>query len=108
MARVNGRPQMVSERYLGTAAEVEALLDARESALLAEGTRHLAFGDRRADGAGRGTAERPAPYLAGRPDARAALEERGAIGDDDNAARRPPATVPPNTGSRLEDLRDTA
>jgi len=45
MARVDGRPKMVSERYLGTAAEIEALLDARESAMLPERTRHLAFGD---------------------------------------------------------------
>jgi hypothetical protein len=44
MARAGGRPKMVSERYLGTAAEIEALLDARESAMLPERTRHLAFG----------------------------------------------------------------
>jgi transposase len=45
MARVDGRPKMVSERYLGSAADIEALLDAREAALLPERTRHLAFGD---------------------------------------------------------------
>ncbi|MGH8918342.1 MAG: IS1634 family transposase, partial [Actinomycetes bacterium] len=45
MARVDGKPKMVSERYLGTAAEIGALLDARESAVLPERTRHLAFGD---------------------------------------------------------------
>ena len=45
MARVDGKPKMVSERYLGTAAEIEALLDARETAALPERTRHLAFGD---------------------------------------------------------------
>jgi transposase len=45
MARVDGQPKMVSERYLGTAADIEALLDARESAMLPERTRHLAFGD---------------------------------------------------------------
>ena len=45
MARVDGKPKMVSERYLGSAAEIEALLDARESAALPERTRHLAFGD---------------------------------------------------------------
>jgi transposase len=45
MARVDGKPRMVSERYLGTAADIEALLDARESAMLPERTRHLAFGD---------------------------------------------------------------
>src|SRR6266446_1858778 len=32
MGWVDGRPKMVSERYLGTAAEIEALLDAREAA----------------------------------------------------------------------------
>jgi transposase len=45
MARVGGKPKMVSERYLGTAADIEALLDERESAALPERTRHLAFGD---------------------------------------------------------------
>ena len=45
MARVDGKPKMVSERYLGTAAEIGALLDARESAMLPERTRHLGFGD---------------------------------------------------------------
>ena len=45
MARVDGKPKMVSERYLGSAAEIEALLDAREAAALPERTRHLAFGD---------------------------------------------------------------
>jgi transposase len=44
MARVDGKPKMVSERYLGTAAEIEALLDAREAAVLPERTRHLDFG----------------------------------------------------------------
>jgi hypothetical protein len=45
MARVDGKPKMVSDRYLGSAAEIEALLDAREAAALPERTRHLAFGD---------------------------------------------------------------
>jgi transposase len=45
MARVDGKPKMVSERYLGTAADIGALLDAREAAVLPERTRHLAFGD---------------------------------------------------------------
>src|SRR5450755_4028900 len=44
MARVEGKPKMVSERYLGSAAEIEALLDAREAAVLPERTRHLDFG----------------------------------------------------------------
>ncbi len=30
MARVEGKPKMVSERYLGSAADIDALLDARE------------------------------------------------------------------------------
>jgi hypothetical protein len=33
MARIDGKPKMVSERYLGTAADIEALLDAHESAM---------------------------------------------------------------------------
>ena len=45
MARVDGKPKMVSERYLGTGADIEALLDAREDAVLPERTRHLGFGD---------------------------------------------------------------
>lgn len=44
MGWVNGKPKMISERYLGTAAEVEALLDAREQAILPARTRHLEFG----------------------------------------------------------------
>jgi transposase len=45
MARVDGRPKMVSERYLGTAADIAAAVQAREAAVLPERTRHLAFGD---------------------------------------------------------------
>jgi transposase len=45
MARVGGKPKMVSERYLGSAADIAALLDAREEAVMPERTRHLAFGD---------------------------------------------------------------
>jgi len=45
MARVDGKPKMVSERYVGTGAEIERLLDARESAVLPAQTRHLGFGD---------------------------------------------------------------
>lgn len=45
MARVDGKPKMVSERYLGSAADIEALLDAQETAVLPARTRHLAFGD---------------------------------------------------------------
>ncbi len=45
MAWVAGKPKLASERYLGTAEEIEALLDAREAAVLPGRTRHLAFGD---------------------------------------------------------------
>jgi transposase len=45
MAWVSGKPKMVSERYLGSAADIEALLDAREQAVVPQRTRHLAFGD---------------------------------------------------------------
>jgi transposase len=45
MGWVDGKPEMISERYLGTAAEIGALLDAREAAAMPERTRHLAFGD---------------------------------------------------------------
>jgi transposase len=45
MGWVEGKPKMISERYLGSAADIEALLDAREAAVLPGRTRHLAFGD---------------------------------------------------------------
>ncbi len=45
MARVDGNPKMVSERYLGTAADIAAAVEAAEAAALPERTRHLAFGD---------------------------------------------------------------
>jgi transposase len=45
MARVDGKPKMVSERYLGTAADIAAAMQAREAAMVPERTRHLAFGD---------------------------------------------------------------
>jgi transposase len=45
MAWVAGKPQMVSERYLGSGADIAALLDAREAAARPERTRHLRFGD---------------------------------------------------------------
>jgi transposase len=45
MARVDGKPKMVSERYLGTAAGIAAAVETREAAALPERTRHLAFGD---------------------------------------------------------------
>src|SRR6266568_1827192 len=81
MARVDGRPQMVSERYLGTAAEIEALLDAREAAVMPERTRHLAFGDAAA--------------------AWGMLDELGVIGVIDEAAGPRPAGQPLSTGTYL-------
>ena len=44
MGWADGRPKLVSERYLGTTAEIESLLDAREAAVLPERTRHLDYG----------------------------------------------------------------
>jgi transposase len=45
MGRVGGKPKMVSERYLGTAADIAAAMEGAEAAMLPERTRHLAFGD---------------------------------------------------------------
>src|SRR6266542_3555592 len=45
MGRVDGKPKMISERYLGTAADIAAATEARETAMLPRRTRHLAFGD---------------------------------------------------------------
>ena len=45
MARVEGKPKMVSERYLGTAAEIAAAVAGRDAAALPARTRHLGFGD---------------------------------------------------------------
>jgi transposase len=45
MARVDGKPKMVSERYLGSAEDIAAALEAREAASLPARTRHMAFGD---------------------------------------------------------------
>jgi transposase len=45
MARVDGKPKMVSERYLGTAADIATAMEAREEEALPERTRHLVFGD---------------------------------------------------------------
>ena len=45
MGWVDGKPKMISERYVGTAAEVAALLDApRGTDAALERTRHLDFG----------------------------------------------------------------
>jgi transposase len=45
MARVDGTPKMVSERYLGTATDIAAAVEGGQAALLPARTRHLAFGD---------------------------------------------------------------
>jgi transposase len=42
MARVDGKPKMVSERYLGSAEDIEAAMQG--SVVVPERTRHLAFG----------------------------------------------------------------
>jgi hypothetical protein len=81
MARVDGKPKMVSERYLGTAAEIEALLDAREAAVLPERTRHLASGDVAA--------------------AWGLLQDLGAAGIIDQIAGPRPAGQPLSTGTYL-------
>jgi transposase len=81
MARVDGKPKMVSERYLGTAAEIEAMLDAREAAVMPERTRHLTFGDVAA--------------------AWGMLDELGVIAAIDEAAGLRPAGQPLSTGTYL-------
>jgi len=43
MARVGGKPKMISQRYLGKAADIEAAMDG--ATVEPERTRHLAFGD---------------------------------------------------------------
>jgi hypothetical protein len=47
-ARVDGKPRIVSQKYLGTAAEIEAAMDGAVS--MPSRTRHLAFGDLAAAG----------------------------------------------------------
>ena len=44
MGWVDGKPKMISQRYLGTAAEIETLLVARDQAMVPDRTRHLDFG----------------------------------------------------------------
>ena len=81
MARVDGKPKMVSERYLGTAAEIAAGVEGREAAALPERTRHLAFGDVAA--------------------AWGMLDEIGVAGILDQAAGPRPAGQPLSTGTYL-------
>ena len=45
MARVDGKPKMVSEVYLGSAADIGKLHDTREAETMPAQTRHLGFGD---------------------------------------------------------------
>src|SRR5664279_850906 len=45
MARVDGKPKKVSERYLGSAADIVKAMEAAEAGMVPERTRHLAFGD---------------------------------------------------------------
>jgi transposase len=45
MARVDGRPKMVSERYLGSAEDIAAAMAGRDAASLPERTGHRGFGD---------------------------------------------------------------
>ncbi len=45
MGWVDGKPKMVSERYLGSAADIEAALDRSEAGTRPDRTRHLRFGD---------------------------------------------------------------
>src|SRR5665647_2672814 len=45
MARVDGKPKMVSERYLGSATDIEALLEAREVEARPARARQLGFGE---------------------------------------------------------------
>ena len=81
MARADGKPKMVSERYLGTAAEIAAAVEGREAAVLPERTRHLAFGDVAA--------------------AWGMLDEIGVAGIIDEAAGPRPAGQPLSTGTYL-------
>ena len=81
MARVSGKPKMVSERYLGTAAEIAAAVEGREAAALPERTRHLAFGDVAA--------------------AWGVLEDLGIAAIIDEAAGPRPAGQPLSTGTYL-------
>ncbi len=45
MARIDGKPKMVSERYLGSAEDVVAAVQAGAGTVMPERTRHLGFGD---------------------------------------------------------------
>jgi len=81
MARIDGTPKMVSERYLGTAADIAAAVEGAQAAAMPERTRHLAFGDVAA--------------------AWGLLEEIGVAGIIDAAAGPRPAGQPLSTGTYL-------
>ncbi len=81
MARVDGKPKMVSERYLGTAADIAAAVEGVQAAAMPERTRHLAFGDVAA--------------------AWGMLEDLGVAGIIDRAAGPRPAGQPLTTGTYL-------
>ena len=81
MGRVGGKPKMVSERYLGTAADIAAAMEASEVAALPERTRHLAFG--------------------GVAAAWGMLEELGLAGIIDEVTGPRPAGQPLSTGTYL-------
>ena len=42
---MDGKPKLVSERYLGSAKDIEKLLDAKEGSVVPEKTWHPGFGD---------------------------------------------------------------
>src|SRR5260221_5939350 len=48
MGRVDGKPKMISERYLGSAADIAAAMETREAGALPETARPLALGANRA------------------------------------------------------------
>jgi transposase len=45
MARVDGKPKMVSERYLGSVEDIVKAMDSAQAAMLPQRTGHLGFGD---------------------------------------------------------------
>jgi len=45
MGWVDGKPKMVSERYLGSVADIVKAMDAAEAGMMPQRTGHLAFGD---------------------------------------------------------------
>src|SRR6266704_2336897 len=92
MGRVDGKPKMISERYLGTAADIAAAVEAREAAALPERTRHLAFGG--------GAVRRHLPGAGGAEPASRPLLQGGVRGLVEDHRRRPAGQDPgPGAGS---------